>query len=65
MKKEEPANATKEPSVVLFNRLLQMNDKVFKKAIIVEKLILPILDYVYLEQCNNLKELRLMQKLWS
>ena len=44
-----------ELSVVFFQRLLQMNKKLFKKTQIVKDVMLPLLDYVSIESCDSLK----------
>ena len=53
-----------ELSVVFFVRLLKMNKKLFKKTQVVKDVMLPVLDYVSLETCDSLKQLRQVEKLW-
>lgn len=41
-----------------------MNKKLFKKTQIVKDVMLPVLDYISLETCDSLKQLRQVEKKW-
>ena len=54
-----------ELSVVFFIRLLKMNKKLFKKTQIVKEVFMPVLDYISLETCDSLPQLRKIESLWA
>ena len=54
-----------ELSVVFFQRLLLMHKKLFKKTQIVKDVMIPVLDFVSLETCDSLPQLRRVDKEWA
>ena len=49
-----------ELTVVFLARLLKLNNESFKKTQVVKDVIVPILEYIGLEHCDNLDQLNVL-----
>lgn len=64
-KATEGFNLKVELTVEFFLRLLCMNNILFKKTQVVKDVLIAVLDFVHVEHCDSLTQLRRVEKLWA